>query len=109
MAKRDTIDKITNVQIRETAHALQDLADAMQTEKTAEQKALEAALSKTEDKAIQDVLKERIESLESNASVDVSEALDTLSDLGINPVDIIRSGVLKKVANLCTWNSDKED
>lgn len=109
MAKRETIDKITDPQVRATAHSLQDLADAMQTEKSAEQKALEAALSKTDDKAIQDVLKERIEQLESNASVDVEQALDTLSDLGTNPIDIIRSGVLKKVANLCTWNTDKEN
>lgn len=93
----------------EKREALSDLADSMVTGKTAEQKSLESAIEATTDESVKAFLRDKLDEIEANTGISVEDAIDTLEDLGYNPIDVFRSGILKKVANLVTWNRRQED
>lgn len=91
-----------------TKDSLVELARSMNTSKTPEERTLEDAIAKSTDEATIEFLKGRLSALASNSGMDVETAIDTLSDIGYDPIDVYRKGLLKKVANLVTWNNKEK-
>jgi len=93
----EKVEKVEDATLRQQLMSELELIDKMSTDKSPEQKKVEALLSSTTDAELRNLLEQRLQQMQSDGSMDIEEAIDEIQSLSLDPVSILQKGLSKDV------------
>lgn len=97
MASEKLLERIEDAEVRDQLMQEAELANRMTSTKSAYERKIEALLQTNTDPELDRLLNQRLEQVRSSQGMDIEEAIEEVTNLGLDPVNILRQGLQKHI------------